>query len=403
MRGVPNNQGTSATGAVAWGGVGRLIDPSISNSTGRRLEVTFDHHSMILRMLLSLFEFLVCQVLGFNRRTNCREGENSKASPSLAWPGIVIHRRVYGPMKKFPSLQHTLKHVRRGGCQTVPAAESLDIQGMSVAAKTSCVNTPDQSATAQCPSLNKGPLIACTISTGVNDADFWRRLRSSYQGSGTAASGGATGCALSGNIRPRSEAKVSSACDSRLCNEFDHVSLTTEIQTAHTLFLRDRRSVPACVLLKNSHAVAHCSLSSLSSTDQMAGADSKSVGTGKSNQPTRRHFARGGRSMNKVWACHILSCVVLYVVMHYISANIFAYEHYTSQFLELVWRYVTTLISFRSHHGVQALGSLYPKLLCVPKVPSVGILSVPCCSGKITLNRSLPEVRPFPFPERLRL
>ena len=35
MRGVPINQGTSATGAVAWGGVGRLIDPQISKSTGR--------------------------------------------------------------------------------------------------------------------------------------------------------------------------------------------------------------------------------------------------------------------------------------------------------------------------------------------------------------------------------
>ena len=33
IRGVPINQGTSATGAVAWGGVGRLIDPPISNST----------------------------------------------------------------------------------------------------------------------------------------------------------------------------------------------------------------------------------------------------------------------------------------------------------------------------------------------------------------------------------
>ena len=33
IRGIPINQGTSATGAVAWGGVGRLIDPSISNST----------------------------------------------------------------------------------------------------------------------------------------------------------------------------------------------------------------------------------------------------------------------------------------------------------------------------------------------------------------------------------
>ena len=35
MRGVPINQGTSATGAVAWGGVGvgRLIVPRISKST----------------------------------------------------------------------------------------------------------------------------------------------------------------------------------------------------------------------------------------------------------------------------------------------------------------------------------------------------------------------------------
>ena len=108
-RRVPN-KGTSATRAVAWGSVGRLIDPQISKSTGRRLEVTSDHYLVILRRILGLFEFLVCQVLGFKKRTNCREGENSKASPSLAWPGIVIHRRVYRSTKKFPPSQYSLKH-----------------------------------------------------------------------------------------------------------------------------------------------------------------------------------------------------------------------------------------------------------------------------------------------------
>ena len=71
--------------------------------------------------------------------------------------------------------------------------------------------------------------------------------------------------------------------------------------------------------------------------------------------------------------------------------------------LAFVWRYVTTLVSFRLHYGVQALGSPHPKLLCAPKVPSVGILPSSCCSREITLNCVLPEVRPSPFYERLRL
>ena len=104
-RRVPN-KGTSATRAVAWGSVGRLIDPQISNSTGRRLEVTSDHYLVILRRILGLFEFLVCQVLGFKKRTNCREGEDSKASPSLAWPGIAIHR-LSGYGRRKNSLLHS--------------------------------------------------------------------------------------------------------------------------------------------------------------------------------------------------------------------------------------------------------------------------------------------------------
>ena len=41
-----------------------------------RLEVASDYYPVILRMLLGLFEFLVCQVLGFSNRANCREREN---------------------------------------------------------------------------------------------------------------------------------------------------------------------------------------------------------------------------------------------------------------------------------------------------------------------------------------
>ena len=103
-------KGTSATRAVAWDSDGTLNDPHKSDSTGRRLEVASDHYLVILRILLGLFEFLVCQVLGFSDRANCREGENPKASPSSARPGIDIYcYSGFGLTTKFPPLQYSLK------------------------------------------------------------------------------------------------------------------------------------------------------------------------------------------------------------------------------------------------------------------------------------------------------
>ena len=43
------------------------------------------------RILVGSFEFLVCEVLGFSNKINCRRGENSKVSPSSARPRIAMH------------------------------------------------------------------------------------------------------------------------------------------------------------------------------------------------------------------------------------------------------------------------------------------------------------------------
>jgi len=117
------------------------------------------------------FEFLVCEVLGFSNKINCRRGENSKASPSSARPGIAM-QNVYGfgsTIKSHPS-QHSWKNSGTGvvglfllwGIQIFkgyqwgqrPAVEILLITALSPRVE-----------------VNKRLLVACRILPG-NDAAF---------------------------------------------------------------------------------------------------------------------------------------------------------------------------------------------------------------------------------------
>ena len=344
------------------------------------MEVTYDHYLVILRRILGLFEFLVCQVLGFNNRTNCREGEDSKASPSLAWPGIAIHRLSgYSSTKKFPPSQYSLKH-----SGTVVAGLFL-LWGIQIFkgyqwGQRPAVEMPlIRVSSSPRVEVAEGPLVARAILTG-NDVAFGVDCVLPSRGVERHPLGEQRGVLhATTKIFARTQWKLLVVPETQnFTTKPDHVFFTTEIQPASTLFLRDKRSVPDCVLLKSSHAVAH-------------------------------------------YFYHTRPCVTCYMVMHYDSADNLVYKHFTcywvgcalenlllecSSFwctLAFIWRYVTTLIIFHLYHGVQALGSVYLKLLCVSKVPSVGILSSSCCSRKITLNCSLPEVRTFPLLQRKRL
>ena len=202
-RRVPN-KGTSATRAVAWGSVGRLIDPQISNSTGRRLEVTSDHYSVILRMVLGLFEFLVCQVLGFNNRTNCREGEDSKASPSLAWPGIAIHRLSgYGSTKKFPPSQYSLKHSGTGVVGLFLLWGIQIFKGYQWGQRPAVEMPLIRVSSSPRVEVNEGLLVACAILTG-NDVAFGVDCVLPIRGVERHSLGGATGRAPCDNENFRS-------------------------------------------------------------------------------------------------------------------------------------------------------------------------------------------------------